>query len=115
MWSVARYDLGLTDDEFYGLTPRQYDALLKRKEYQTWQQEFLFAQLTAFSVNFSLCHPMEPVCIGDFMPSEFAKKKSEPSKTTKSGRVRITKAVKRDVTYKLRVIMNAFRQRPPRN
>lgn len=32
MWSVARFDLGLAEPEFWRLTPRQYVALLARWE-----------------------------------------------------------------------------------
>jgi hypothetical protein len=31
LWSIARYDLGLTNEEFLELTPRQMDALIKRR------------------------------------------------------------------------------------
>ena len=74
LWSHARIDLGLTDEEFYDLTPRQIDALSKRFRERTVEQEFLFAQLTTYVVNFSRWPPKEPAGPKDFMPSEMRKK-----------------------------------------
>ena len=73
LWSVARYDLRLSNEDFYGLTPRQLDALIKRRERETQDREFLFAQLTAYTINFSMARPKAPVKISDLMPSEWAK------------------------------------------
>src|SRR6185312_12893062 len=73
MWAIARYDLGLTSDEFYALTPRQFDALLKRKEHADTMQEFLFGQLAAMTANFSMAPPKKPARPQDFMPSQWGK------------------------------------------
>jgi hypothetical protein len=76
---VARYDLGINSDEFYSLTPRQLDALVKRHERATQEREFLFAQMTSCIVNFSMARPKEPASAADFMPSEWTKKRRSPS------------------------------------
>jgi hypothetical protein len=104
MWSVARYDLGLTSEDFYALTPRQFDALVKRRERDAQEQEFLTAQLTAAVVNFSMCHPKEPVSPRDFMPSEFGKPARKPK------RVRITKKLKRELALSVRAGFAAMRK-----
>jgi hypothetical protein len=70
---MARFDLYLSSDEFYELTPRQLDALIKRHERSMWNNEFLFAQLTSCVVNFSMSHPKKALEPRDFMPSEWAK------------------------------------------
>jgi hypothetical protein len=70
---MARIDLGLQSDEFYELTPRQLDALIKRQERATWNTEFMLAQLTSCVVNFSMSHPKKALEARDFMPSEWAK------------------------------------------
>lgn len=79
-WAVARYDLGLTSEEFFECTPRQLDALIQRHERSRQDQEFLFAQLTACVVNFSRAHPKEPIAPKDLMPSEWAKKAARTPK-----------------------------------
>jgi hypothetical protein len=73
LWSVARYDLGLSSEEFFSLTPRQLDALIRRHERASKEREFLFAQLTQSVVNFSPVHPKEPAKLQAFMPSEWVK------------------------------------------
>lgn len=105
MWSIARYDLGLSDVEFYSLTPRQFDALVKRRERDVVTTEFLFAQLTAAVVNFSTCRPKETVHPRDFMPSEFGKQ-TQPAK-----RVRMTKKVRKHVTESFRAGFALLMQR----
>ena len=103
MWAVARYDLGLTSEEFFRLTPRQYDALLKRREYETQQAEFLFAQLTSYFINFSMCHPKDPTKPRDFMPSMWG----NPEPPAK--RVKLTKKKQKEVTEAFRSGLAALR------
>lgn len=80
MWSFARKRLHLSSDEFYELTPRQLDALVRQHERAIQEEEFLFGQLASLFVNFSMSHPKEPVSAKDFMPSEWAKRASRPSR-----------------------------------
>ena len=42
-WAIARYDLGLTDDEFWELTPLQFKALRKRQEIEFRHKCFVAA------------------------------------------------------------------------
>lgn len=72
-WAVARYDLGLTSEEFFDCTPRQIDALIQRYERGIQVDEFMTAQHIACTVNFSMARPKEPVQPKDFMPSQWAK------------------------------------------
>jgi hypothetical protein len=73
MWSCATYDLDLTDDEFFALTPRKFDALLKRqrnrRERDTEHTEFMFAQLTWWVANTGFRSTEKPTTFRDFMPS----------------------------------------------
>jgi hypothetical protein len=91
LWSVARYDLRLSDAEFYALIPRQLDALVKRKERETEANEFLFGQLTSYLINFSMARPKRAVSPADFMPSQWGKKPRQirKRKMTKRERDRI--------------------------
>jgi hypothetical protein len=75
------YDLGLSDAEFWKITPRQYDALYERHKEHIQRWEYMFAQNTAYTVNFSMGHPKEPISPSDLMPSMAAYK--EPVKRSK--------------------------------
>lgn len=72
--AVARYDLGLTLEEFYNSQPRQLDALVRRQERESHKTEFLFAQMGSLIVNFSMSRPKQPIEPRDLMPSEWGKK-----------------------------------------
>jgi hypothetical protein len=74
--SFAQVDLGLSRDEFYGLTPEEFGALCRRHERGTEEREFLFAQLTACVVNFShwRSQPKEQAHPKQFMPSQWERK-----------------------------------------
>ncbi len=77
---MARVTLGLSDAEFYALTPRQEMILLDRHFERVKHQEFLFGQLTARVVNHSQRHYEEDVVPADFMPSEIGKKPKRRSR-----------------------------------
>lgn len=59
------------------MTPRQLSALLKRHKREQERQEFLFAQVIANTVNFSMCRPKQPTTPKQFMPSQWGKKESQ--------------------------------------
>lgn len=40
LWAVGRYDLRLTTEEFWGLVPRQFMALLKRARSERQRREY---------------------------------------------------------------------------
>jgi hypothetical protein len=107
LWSVARYDLGLSKEEFYQLNPRQLDALIKRKEQEDADKQFLFAQLTSAVINFSMCHPTEPTKPADFMPSEWLKIKGR-KKDSKQRKVRVTRKRALQVNDELRNLFSGF-------
>jgi hypothetical protein len=84
LWSIARFDLRLSSDEFFEMTPRQLDALIKREERKERDNEFMLGQLTAVVGNFSMSRPKDPLKATDFMPSEWAKNTPpiKPKRTT---------------------------------
>jgi hypothetical protein len=53
LWSVGRFDLGLTDSEFWDLTPVEFDALTKRHEaYEDmWNRRFALMPYIYASAN----------------------------------------------------------------
>jgi hypothetical protein len=69
LWSLAVYDLRMSTEQFYALTVGQLDSLLRRREREIQEAEFMPAQLTACVVNFSMVHPKESLSAKDFMPS----------------------------------------------
>lgn len=64
----------MTSDEFWGTTPRMFDALLKRYERKKEDREFLFGQLASVYVNYSACAPKNAKSPADFMPSEMLRR-----------------------------------------
>ena len=57
MWATARYDLNLTDAEFYRLTPRQYYLLVEAHRRRLAHSEMIQAQTTASIINYSFNPP----------------------------------------------------------
>lgn len=76
-------DLGLVEDEFWSLQPRQFAALRRRHERSLEDNEFLFAQLTACVVNFSMARPKQSARAKDFMPSQIRQKAAAPKKKSR--------------------------------
>lgn len=70
LWAYARISLGLTKEEFYDQTPRSLEALTKERARIVEHDEFMLAQLTAYSINFSFRSPREAVKPGELMPSQ---------------------------------------------
>ncbi len=97
MWSCARYDLGLGDEDFYSLTPRQFDALLRRHRNHVEANELLFAQLTSWVANTGFRSTEKPTHPRDFMPSQWAKH-------PKPKRPRMTKKRRQDIADGLRMM-----------
>lgn len=67
LWSVARYDLGLPEEDFWPLTPRKLDALLSRHQDAQKREEILLAALRCDIINFSFSHPKEPIQVKDLV------------------------------------------------
>jgi hypothetical protein len=57
MWAIARYDLHLTGEEFYRLTPRQYYLLVEAHRRRLAHLEMIQAQTTAAIINYSFSPP----------------------------------------------------------
>lgn len=76
MLACARVDLGLAAAEFYDLTPRQFDTLVRhyrsRQRAQREHSEFLFGQLTAAVYNSGFVRFEEWQVAKNFMPSQQA-------------------------------------------
>jgi hypothetical protein len=68
LWSQARYDLGLSDEEFYRLTPSLLSRLLHRHREALAHSEMCSALTTAAVINHSMCPPEKAVSWIDFAP-----------------------------------------------
>jgi len=76
---MARVHLGLTDVEFYRLTPRQYDLLVDRHRERTDHLELLSGIVAAAVANWGMRAPKKPLTAADFMPSRFTPKREKRS------------------------------------
>jgi hypothetical protein len=66
-WSIARYDLRLTDDEWLDMTPRQLHALRLRQIEQLQHSELLTGIIASVTANFSMMKPEPPCSAESFM------------------------------------------------
>jgi hypothetical protein len=72
LWSVARYDLGQTTEEFYSLTPAQFYALTLRDKEAKERAELLMGIICSTTANHSFNTPTKAKCPLDYMPSQWA-------------------------------------------
>jgi hypothetical protein len=73
--------LRLTDEEFYSLTPRQFDALCKRHRMASELTEFFFAQVASTVMNTGFRSTEKPTSPADFMPSQRNKRQIQQRKS----------------------------------
>lgn len=82
-WALARIHLGLSDEAFFRLTPRQLDLLLAQHRARTDHQELLAGIVASTIANHSFCPPKKPLAPGDFMPSQWAKREARQAERPK--------------------------------
>jgi hypothetical protein len=76
-WSAARVRLGLSDEQFGRMTPRQLRMLLDESGDLMEERRLLFGIVAAAVVNFSAHPPDKAVEPGDFFSSRRGKKQRE--------------------------------------
>ena len=78
LWSIGRYDLRLNDEEFWSLTLKEFNLLMKRHKEQRSAEMFNSALIcaTIANVNRSKGRAYTPM---DFMPKEEVKHKKKMS------------------------------------
>lgn len=106
MWSSAVGNLHLSDDEFYDLTPRKYDALQKRYKYTAESNELLFGQLTSWVANTGFKSCDKPTKIEDFMPSKWDSREKSDSRKDKPAQT--NKRHRKVIAQEIRQAMAAF-------
>ncbi len=67
LWAIGRYDLGLSDDEFWRLTPAQFAALCDRMEAEREHAEYCAALVIAEMGNMQRAEGAVPLEPGLFM------------------------------------------------
>ena len=75
-WAFGRYDLGLTEEEFWSLTPREFVALKERhEEAQEWE-DYRAGVVACTIVNMLKAKSSKTYKPEDFMPTRRRKKQT---------------------------------------
>jgi hypothetical protein len=98
LWSIARVDLGLGSDEFWGLAPCQFVELLRRKELQITRDEWGSGLVASALYNIFTRKKRSDRIVKpqDLMPS-FVNKEKESSGKSMEQMMAIAKAITKDL------------------
>lgn len=77
LWAIGRYDLGLSDEEFWRLTPAQFAALCDRMEAEREHAEYCAALVASTVANCNRAEGVEPFEPGLFMRGKHAAQAAE--------------------------------------
>lgn len=77
-WAIARGTLGLSNDEWLEMTPRQLNALRKRYVERIQREELLIGLVCSTTANFSFCRPNRMLTARDFMLHQFPEPPTPP-------------------------------------
>jgi hypothetical protein len=83
---MAIYDFGLTSEQFFELTPRQFHAISLRHVHANERVELLMGVNTSAIVSSSMNPPKKGSCPADYMPSMWAKRQETAPKVKKFNR-----------------------------
>lgn len=75
---MARYDLGLSDEEWLEMTPRQLYAIRKRRIENMQREELLIGIVASTSANYSFCRPDKLISPTAFMLHPLREPKQDP-------------------------------------
>jgi hypothetical protein len=75
--------LGLSDDDFFRLTPRAFHLLLDQQQHITQRTELLNGILCSTVANYSMARGKTPAKSTDFMPSYWDAKATQPKRMRK--------------------------------
>jgi hypothetical protein len=68
LWSIGVYDFGLTDEQFWELTPAQFSALSERYDQDNMRLDFRAAIISSVIANTSRGKDDPPFTPKQFMP-----------------------------------------------
>ena len=102
LWAIARYDLGLTTDDFGELTPALFEALIERRKAESKQDYFRTGLISAAVINTSMAAPKTPVSAMDFVPGDKPKPKDlttmDPEEAAATVLAEMSKKIERRVS-----------------
>ncbi|WP_433963663.1 hypothetical protein [Tunturiibacter gelidiferens] len=101
-WSLARYDLKLMDDDFWDMTPKMFDALLKRQRVGLEIADRQFAQLTWWVANTGQRTPKKETTYEDFL---VLPRPGKSNKVVETKRIRMTKQKRLHLANSLREVL----------
>jgi hypothetical protein len=78
LWAIGRHDLGLSEIEFWGITLRQFDALLERYKLNQKWENYRPALICSTLANLYRDPKSNPYTPRDFMPGEKNETKKSP-------------------------------------
>lgn len=91
--------MGLTSEEFFELTPRQFHALVLRYKERNERAELLMGIQTAVLANHSYCAPKKPYSAYDFMPSKSGEREREAPKPKKFNRQKFADSIRTAMSF----------------
>jgi hypothetical protein len=86
--------MGMSDDEFGRLTPRQLFLIVDQRREQTEHQELMFGIVASAIVNWSMRGPKKSVSPSDFMPSRAGRQKETEDRPPRINRKAIADKVR---------------------
>jgi hypothetical protein len=76
IWAIGRHDLNLCEDDFWNLTLKEFDALLKRRAFVIERQDFHTGLICAVLANIHRDPKTKAFTPQDFMPGKETKKQT---------------------------------------
>ena len=110
MWANARFHLGLSDEGFLDLQPRQYFLLMEKHNEQTRHNELLAGIIASTVANFSPYPPKKPLSAAVFMPSEQANKPAKAKRRTRKDREATASIVRAMLTARANLDMQTLKE-----
>ena len=101
-WSIARYDLGFSDDDFWDMTHRMFDALLKRQLVGIEITDRQSAQLTWWVANTGTRTPKKETTYEDFLVMP---RPGKSPRTVETKQIRMSKKKRQQLANDLRSVL----------
>ena len=80
LWAVARYDLRLSDDEFWNMSYDEFQALLQRRNFEIERQDYHAALICSTLANIFRSGKSRAYKVSDFMPGKPKQKRKQSPK-----------------------------------
>ena len=122
MWAYGKFDLGLSDEEFWGMTPKEFRVLGDRADYQTALLDYRAGVVASVIANTQGKKSTgDPFTVEDFFPGVLKRLGSssgsitdEPIKKPQTVEEQIDAMQSWMVVFKVHETMGSLPQNPPR-